>query len=143
MAIPQTEKELDAAFLTAWQLKEKIKENYISRTRHIHLKKDEIQEEIIEFIKSNRDVVKRYIENKTTTEDILLAQIMKQFEGIHKTIESYKQTRKFFQNNPNNFIKEIEKKLKDINEIFNMLHWKYTDIPAESIKLTTDPRFNR
>ena len=26
MAIPQTEKELDAAFLTAWQLKEKIKE---------------------------------------------------------------------------------------------------------------------
>ena len=45
--------------------------------------------------------------------------------------------------NPNNFIKEIEKKLKDINEIFNMLHWKYTDIPAESIKLTTDPRFNR
>ena len=51
MAIPQTEKELDAAFLTAWQLKEKIKENYISRTRHIHLKKDEIQEEIIEFIK--------------------------------------------------------------------------------------------
>lgn len=121
MAVSQLEKELDTAFHTAKQLKEKIKENYISKPSNIYLKKNELQEEIKQFVTSNRKIINRYIENKTTTEDLLLAQIMRQFLSINKIIESYKQTKKFFPTNKSSFIKQLENHLKTIEEELNKL----------------------
>lgn len=113
MTISQSEKELDAAFENALQLKEKIEKNYILKTGN----NKNLPEEIMQFIKSNREIVSRYAENKTTTEDILLARIMGRFLTIYNLIHS-KPTRKFFQHNQD---EQIKLHLKTINEIFNML----------------------
>jgi hypothetical protein len=119
--ILQTEKEMDTAFLNAEQLEKKIRERYISRSTHISSQKEEIQKEILQFVESNQEIISRCIENKTTTADILLAQIMKQFLYIYKIINAKKQSGKFFQNNQNNFIAQLEDPLKVIKEELNKL----------------------
>ena len=118
MAISQSEKELDAAFESAWQLKEKIEKNYILKTGNNKY----LPEEIMQFIKSNREIVSRYAENKTTTEDILLARIMKQFYNINKILVPNKQTGNFFNHDKGTErIEQVKIHLKAINEIFNMI----------------------
>ncbi|MGC1854211.1 MAG: hypothetical protein WA659_02400 [Candidatus Aquirickettsiella sp.] len=123
MAISQSEKELDAAFETALQLKEEIQKNYILKTGN----NKNLPEEIMQFIESSREIVNRYAENKTTTEDILLARIMGRFHTIYNLINS-KPTRKFFQPNQD---EQIKLHLKTINEIFNMLLQKTSNQATE------------
>ncbi|MEN9449597.1 MAG: hypothetical protein RJA83_211 [Pseudomonadota bacterium] len=126
MTISQSEKELDAAFENALQLKEKIEKNYILKPGN----NKNLPEDIMQFIKSNREIILKGIENKNTTSDILLARVMKEFYDIHKILvpsKHTKQTGSFFPYKQNNEIMPIERieqvkiHLKTINEIFNML----------------------
>ncbi|EDP46903.1 hypothetical protein [Rickettsiella grylli] len=125
MAIVPSQTELDAAFETARQLKEKIEMHAYSR-KCTHVQKIETQKKITAFIVSNRKIINRCIENKNTTSDILLAQVMKQFYEIKKLIgpEPRQQTGIFFRKQPHQSItsiKELKIRLKRIDEIFNML----------------------
>lgn len=142
MAISPAEKELDEGFKTAWQLKEKIKVGYFSKTGHIYSHSNGIQEEIIQFVNSNRAVVSRYIENRTTTEDIVLAQIMRQFLAIQKIIKSYEQPRTFFRTNPNDFITQLEDHLKRIEEELNKKLSSESEVKQEHQINHLHPRLN-
>jgi|GEM_PF-3092618 len=131
MTISQSEKELAAAFETARQLKEKINENYILKTGN----NKNLPEEIMQFIKSNREIISRYIENKTTTTDIILAQIMKQFLFVYKILNSKKQPGKFFRHNQDTA--QLENHLKIIKEELNKLPSKSEVKPEYQTKSFT------